>query len=530
MKKGLDLSYYQGNVDFNKVKSNGIDFVILRQGYRKTTDSKFFEYVRQAKEAGLWILGVYHFAYGLNESDTVIEAELTVSDMVEAGLDSSVMVFYDFEYDTVKKALAAGVALGKAECNAHTKIFCKSVEDLGFHPGIYTNLDYYKHWYDQDVLRAWPIWLADYTEGPDYDCIIQQYTSTGSVPGISGNVDMNLLYKEEYFKMGDDEKEYSRSAVLALIDSWVGKNEADGSYKEIIDIYNSYSPLPRGTKMQYGWSWCACTWSALMIKLGYTDIAPIEISCGELVKKAQEMGIWEENDAYVPNVGDAVLYDWDDNGVGDNTGWPDHVGTVTYVNYSAGYMVVTEGNYSDAVKKRTISLNGKYIRGFITPKYSSEVIVDQIETAEKKTVETLAREVIAGEWGSGQVRKDKLKKAGYDYDAVQNKVNEILNGGATTAKNPVQDQTQPISGKVTATCVAHKFDKNLAGAYTTTADLYCRNDAGTNKKALCVIPKGTTVKNYGYYNLANGKKWLYIQFTMDGIVYTGFSSIDYLKR
>ena len=282
--------------------------------------------------------------------------------------------------------------------------------------------------------------------------------------------------------------------------------------------------------MQYGWSWCACTWSALMIKLGYTDIAPIEISCGELVKKAQEMGIWEENDAYVPNVGDAVLYDWDDNGVGDNTGWPDHVGTVTYVNYSAGYMVVTEGNYSDAVKKRTISLNGKYIRGFITPKYSSEVIVDQIETAEKKTVETLAREVIAGEWGSGQVRKDKLKKAGYDYDAVQNKVNEILNGGATTAKNPVQDQTQPISGKVTATCVAHKFDKNLAGAYTTTADLYCRNDAGTNKKALCVIPKGTTVKNYGYYNLANGKKWLYIQFTMDGIVYTGFSSIDYLKR
>lgn len=534
MKKGLDLSYYQGNIDFDQVKASGIDFVILRQGYRKTTDSKFFEYVQQAREAGIWILGVYHFAYGLNEADTVTEAELTISDMVSAGLDSSVMVFYDFEYDTVKKALAAGVTLGKTECNAHTKVFCKTVEDLGYKAGIYTNLDYYKNWYDQEVLDSYPIWLADYTGGPDYDCIVQQYTSTGSVPGISGNVDMDLLYKEEYFKMST-EKTYSRSAVLALIESWVGKNEADGSYKEIIDIYNTYSPLPRGTKMQYGWAWCACTWSALMIKLGYTDIAPIEISCGYLIENAKAMGVWEENDAYVPNVGDAVLYDWDDDGVGDNTGWPDHVGTVTYVNYNEGYMVVTEGNYSNAVKKRTISLNGKYIRGFITPKYSSETVVDQTGTSsvvEEKSVETLAREVIAGMWGSGQTRKDKLTAAGYDYATVQAKVNEILNGSATTAKDPEQeqDQNQPVSGKVTATCSAQKFDKTLAGTYKTTANLYCRNDAGTNKKALCLIPKGTAVQNYGYYSLYNGTKWLYIQFTMDGIVYTGFSSSSYLTK
>lgn len=119
--------------------------------------------------------------------------------------------------------------------------------------------------------------------------------------------------------------------------------------------------------MAYGWAWCACTWSALAVALKYTAIMPIEISCYYLIERAKQMGVWEENDAHVPKLGEAVLYDWQDKGVGDNTGTPDHVGTVTYVNQAAGYFVVTEGNYSDSVKKRTVSLNGRYIRGFITP-------------------------------------------------------------------------------------------------------------------------------------------------------------------
>ena len=62
------------------------------------------------------------------------------------------------------------------------------------------------------------------------------------------------------------------------------------------------------------------------------------------------------------------------------------------------------------------------------------------------------------------------------------------------------------------------------------ADLYCRNDAGTNKKALCCMPAGTKVHCYGYYSTANGVKWLYIQFELNGVTYTGFSSSAYLKK
>lgn len=322
---------------------------------------------------------------------------------------------------------------------------------------------------------------------------------------------------------------YSRQKVVDLVNSWVGKNEADGSHKSIIDIYNTMKNLPRGTKMKYTWAWCACTWSALAVALDYLAIMPVEISCYYLIKAAEKMGVWEENDAYVPKPGDALLYDWDDNGVGDNKGNPDHVGTVTYVNKESGYMVITEGNCSNAVKKRTISLNGRYIRGFICPKYDSEE-VEQPKQETGKSISEVAHEVIAGQWGNGEARKKALEEKGYKYSEVQAEVNRILNGDATTSKQEEQSQNQPVSKKVTATCYARYKDASLAGKYTTTADLYCRNDAGKNMKALCVIPKGTPVQCYGYYNIASGVKWLYIQFVMDGVQYTGFSSIEYLKK
>ena len=92
------------------------------------------------------------------------------------------------------------------------------------------------------------------------------------------------------------------------------------------------------------------------------------------LEAAKKMGCWQENDAYVPSPGDAILYDWQDNGIGDNTGNPDHVGTVIEIHKESGYMVIEEGNYSNAVKKRTLSINGKFIRGFITPKYDDNTV------------------------------------------------------------------------------------------------------------------------------------------------------------
>lgn len=419
MKKGIDISKWNGKIDFAQVKKSGVDFVIIREGYRKQIDPRFLEYVEESKKAGLIVLGVYHFLYTRSVEDAILEAQSSVSNVKKAGLNpDEIIIFSDYEYDTVDDAREAGIVLTREDCNAHVQAFCVEATRLGYKAGIYTNLDYYRHYYTAETISPYPVWLADYTDGPDFSCIVQQYTSKGSVPGISGNVDMNYYYGD--FKM-DGEIKYSRQKVVDLALSWIGKNEKDGSYKEIIDIYNSFpGPFPRGVRMQYGWAWCACTWSALSISLGYTEVMPIEISCGELITRAKEMGIWIEDDSYRPLPGDGILYDWQDSGDGDNQGWPDHVGTV--VSTTDKEITVVEGNKSDAVGVRTVSINGKFIRGFIAPKFMDEETITPIT----KSVEEIANEVLSGLWGNGTARKDAITIAGYNYEEVQKKVNELV--------------------------------------------------------------------------------------------------------
>lgn len=379
MKKGIDISYHQGAINFDLAKKDGVEFVIIREGYRNKTDARFFEYVNGAKEAGIVILGVYHFSYALNPSEAMLEAKLCVENIKKAGLGKNIMVFFDFEYDTVKKALQKGIGLFEEDCCRHTEAFCEEIKRSGYVPGVYTNLDYYKNWYNQEILKKYPIWLADYKGEPDYKCLIHQYSESGKVNGIKNKVDMNYYYGEE-FKMNGENKR-SRNEVVKLARSWVGKKESDGSFKSIIDTYNSHTPRPRGVKMTYTAPWCATFWSALAISLGYTDIMPIECSCGELIKKAKEMDIWVEDDSYMALPGDAILYDWEDDGKGDNVGWPDHVGVIEKV--SNGSFAVIEGNKNDAVGRRTVKVDAKFIRGFIAPKYDD--VEKPTENLSKKT-------------------------------------------------------------------------------------------------------------------------------------------------
>lgn len=174
------------------------------------------------------------------------------------------------------------------------------------------------------------------------------------------------------------------SKVVALIQSWVGKNEADGSHREIIDIYNSYKPHPRGYAVTYTDQWCAATVSAVAIDLGYTDIIPVECSCTKLIELLKKLDSWDENDARVPQPGDLLFYDWEDSGSGDNKNGPDHVGIVEKV--SGNTITVIEGNYKNAVTRRTIAVNGKYIRGYGVPKYDTEVAEEKPAEKQEPTV------------------------------------------------------------------------------------------------------------------------------------------------
>lgn len=174
----------------------------------------------------------------------------------------------------------------------------------------------------------------------------------------------------------------TRSQMVKQMQAWVGLKESNNSHKKIIDIYNTIKPLPVGYKLRYTDEWCAGTVSAAAQVCNATDIIPAECSCPRMITLAQKMGIWVESDAHTPKSGDIVMYDWDDSGSGDNKGSADHVGLVEKI--SGKTITVIEGNYSNAVKRRTIKVNGKYIRGYIVPKYDTE-----------EEVKPVARELIS---------------------------------------------------------------------------------------------------------------------------------------
>ena len=173
------------------------------------------------------------------------------------------------------------------------------------------------------------------------------------------------------------------NTILDIARGWLGHKESNGSHKKIIDVYNAHKPLARGYKVKYTDSWCATFVSACAIKCGYTDIIPTECSCNQMINGFKKIGRWCEDDSHVPSAGDIIFYDWQDNGVGDNKGSSDHVGIVEKV--EGNTITVIEGNKNDAVSRRTIKVNGRYIRGYGLPKYDAVISAPKPQPQPKQT-------------------------------------------------------------------------------------------------------------------------------------------------
>ena len=161
-----------------------------------------------------------------------------------------------------------------------------------------------------------------------------------------------------------------RSNVVSIMKGWLGWSEANGKHKKIVDIYNNHKPLARGYKVQYTDEWCATAVSAAFIKAGLTDIGFTECSCNRMIDLYKTKGRWEESDSYAPKIGDILMYDWQDNGIGDNVGSADHVGLIAAINGTR--LTIIEGNKNESVSYRSINANGKYIRGYCLPDYASK--------------------------------------------------------------------------------------------------------------------------------------------------------------
>ena len=195
---GIDVSYYQEDIDWRAVKNSGIDFVMIRLGYRGyetgklVLDSRFREYISGATAAGLDV-GIYFFSQAITVEEAREEARFVLSNL--QGYSVTYPVVFDWEIIGVKPARTDD--LDPQLLTAAARAFCDTVAAAGYTPAIYFTkyLGYVS--YDIGRLGDYDFWFAEYTDAPSfyYGFDMWQYTDRGSVPGISGRVDMNICFK-----------------------------------------------------------------------------------------------------------------------------------------------------------------------------------------------------------------------------------------------------------------------------------------------------------------------------------------------
>ena len=190
--RGIDVSKWQGEVDWNKVKNSGVQFAILRIGYgmyENQKDSQFEKNYAGCKKNNIPV-GVYLYSYALNAEEAKKEAEVVLKWL--NGREINLPVYYDIEDKTQQ-------TLGKETLTNMCTSFCEEIEKAGYWAGVYAN----KYWFtdllnNEEISSRFTCWVAQYnsvnTYAGKYD--MWQYTSSGSTAGIDGNVDLNILYRD----------------------------------------------------------------------------------------------------------------------------------------------------------------------------------------------------------------------------------------------------------------------------------------------------------------------------------------------
>lgn len=343
--------------------------------------------------------------------------------------------------------------------------------------------------------------------------------------------------------------------VLNVMRSWLGFSEANGKFKQIIDLYNSVKPLPRGYAVKYTDEWCDTTVSAAGIKAGCSELIGRECGCEQHVKIFQSMGIWIEDGTITPKPGDVILYNWDDS-TQPNDGYSDHIGFVESI--SGGQITCIEGNKGETVARRVLSVGNGYIRGYARPKYSgagttpnNPVTPPSSGSALSKTVAwygvvntgTLAVRTWAGSensqlksypaisqgtkvgvcetvkdksgdpWYYVKITGDKGEKYGFVAAAYVTKQGTSKPDNDTTMKDDgVITKTPQWTGKVTAD------------------SLNVRTWAGVNNPLIKSWPRlgrGNLVDVCDVVNAVDGSRWYYIR--IDGRIY-GFVHSAYIAK
>ena len=378
--KGIDVSSWQGKPDWTKVKKSGIEFAILRIHQKDGSDASF-EHNYKGCKANAIPIGGYKYSYALTPAQALEEAEDTLSVLAGRGLDFP--VFYDLEWNSQRK-------LGSASIEKIAETFLNRIKKAGYKVGVYCNMDWYQKVLTEK-LRKYDLWIARYPA--DDNGTIQerlrpdigvgwQYSSKGKVSGITGNVDMNVFYKnytEDKAKKVDKLKEFTDlgNYYAGEVTGTPYLEKRSAAYLDDFQRnagYNNYTKFARdvnswGQPGCQGQPWCAVYqfWKltkVLGLKTALQIMGGGFYNCRNVTRHAQSKETWKK----APKKGALIIFR---NG--------SHIGSVN--KYDTQYVYTNEGNTSSAAgvvanggscRNKKYKLNDPAIDGYVWIDYGAE--------------------------------------------------------------------------------------------------------------------------------------------------------------
>lgn len=542
--KGIDVSSNQGKPDWAKVAKSGIKFAILRVHQKTGADSSFEYNYKGCKSNGI-LIGGYKYSYALTPAQAIDEAEDVIAALNGRGLDFP--VFYDLEWSNQRK-------LGKQAVENIAVAFLTRMKKAGYKVGIYCNLDWYNNVLT-DALRKYECWIARYPANDNGTVQTRlkppvgvgwQYSSKGKVSGISGNIDMDVFYKDyrgttqkgettvaktklqKFLELGDyyaSNGGYLEKKNNAYLDDFK-KNAGYNNYTRFARDVNSWGQP--GCQAQ---PWCAeyQFWKLVKV-LGITRALQIMgggfYNCKSITKHAKSNGTWHKS----PKVGALIIFR---NG--------SHVGSVRSFNGSVVY--TNEGNTSSAagvvanggaVRNKSYAINDSAIDGYVWIDWGSEgqtAAWKATGTATSTADDLYVRESPNG-YVLGKINKGNRVEINGEKSGAWTKIKVAGIGiGWVAAKYLAVDGAKNMAA--TATVIAKKQDKNqrLYTGQVTAFSLNVRTWAGAeypNIKKYPTLNKGNKVDVMNFTQKASdGNSWYYIRIAGK---YFGFVSAKYIKK
>lgn len=477
----IDLSEFNQVTDFAQVAKN-VSLIIFRVGYRYSVDAsikydaKYHEYLSAVKQYKI----PFSF-YFVSQATTDLEARQEALFVAQECKDHIETYYVPVFVDTEKiNGHSRGDVMTKTQRTACIKTFCDTLQQQGIPAGIYSNLNWLNTALDMSKL-PYTVWMAEYGEKDTYTGahLLWQYTSKGSVPGISGNVDISKMVNKEATKT---KKTVTAPVVSQEAQKIITVEKRELGYlekKSNLHLDNKTANAGSANYTKYwrdlypafqGQPWCAAfqCWSFVKA-LGTARAKELLLGnytyyCPTLVNRYKKANQWYAS----PKVGDLIFFK-------NKSGEAAHVGYVVDIDTSKHYVHTIEGNTSSSagvvangggVFAKSYPLSYYRILGYGRPKYAS--------AAEYKTQKPASVE-------------DTLKVADAKF-----------------------------------------YNKNIAGTYRVTASkLNMRTNAGTQYPVIAVLTKDNQVNNYGFYSKDNdGKEWLYVKVGK----YTGYVMSMWLAR